>query len=101
MTKENKMIPKYDPFNPYYDNEGNPLEKPLYQPKYIKTRFKFPPDVLGEVITAIEKGEYHTTGQYLSKEGKSTTHAFLILQLVPTEVPDEYLCVSEDYGPVQ
>jgi hypothetical protein len=99
MKKDDVL--KYDPFSPYYDNEGNPLEKPLYLPKYHKSRFHLPKKTVEAILDAIDKGEYHTVAQVKDMYSESSTHAFLVLQIMPTDNQDEYLIVSEDYGMVQ
>jgi len=98
MTK-NKIMD--DPFNPYIDNEGKPLNKPLYFPKYIKKHFIFSPEILSKILKEVEKGDYHTIGEYIGSDGKSEMHAFLVIEIIPTEIQDKYLVVSEDYGQIQ
>ena len=101
MRMKKDDVLKYDPFSPYYDNEGNALERPLYLPKYQKVRFKFPREDLLAILDVIDKGEYHTIGEVKDRDGKKATHAFLVLQVMPTDTKDEYIVVSEDYGMVQ
>ena len=94
--------PKKDVFNPMVDDEGNRLEKPLYLPKYIKTVFTLSPENATEIAKLVERGEYHTVGNYVNKDGvTSSPHGFLVVEMVPTGNPDEYVLLSEDYGPIQ
>jgi len=88
-------------FDPYVDGDGNRREKPLYLPKYMKTVFKFSAQHAAELAALIQRGEYHTVGNFVDKNGDSADHAFLVLDIQPTGNPDEYVLLSEDYGVIQ